>query len=229
MEKLTPKTEPVTPISVMLVEDNHEYRAVVNLALDDEKDIDLVAEFGTPEIALRSLLDTPDNQPDVILLDLRLPGMSGLDALPFFKDYSPKSKIIILTQSDDNKDVLRAIIQGAAGYLLKSATVGEILQGIRTVMTGGASLDAGIAKFILENLQNRLPKKDPEIELSQREMEILKLLGDGHVKKEIAHKLEIGYSTVDTHVGHIYEKLQVRNAPSAINKAHKLGLFGSEE
>ena len=229
MEKLTPKIEPVTPISVMLVEDNHEYRAVVNLALDDEKDIDLVAEFGTPEIALRSLLDTPDNQPDVILLDLRLPGMSGLDALPFFKDYSPKSKIIILTQSDDNKDVLRAIIQGAAGYLLKSATVGEILQGIRTVMTGGASLDAGIAKFILENLQNRLPKKDPEIELSQREMEILKLLGDGHVKKEIAHKLEIGYSTVDTHVGHIYEKLQVRNAPSAINKAHKLGLFGSEE
>ena len=228
METHNPK-ETSAPITVMLVEDNAEYRAVVNLALDDEKDIELIAEFGTPEIALRSLLNKSGNHPDVILLDLRLPGMSGLDALPYFKEYSPKSKVIILTQSDDDKDVLRAIIQGAAGYLLKSASVSEILQGIRTVMTGGASLDAGVAKFILESLQNRLPKKDPEIELSHREMEILKLLGEGHVKKEIAHKLKIGYSTVDTHVGHIYEKLQVRNAPSAINKAHILGLFGQKK
>ena len=215
-------------ISVMLVEDNPEYRAVINLALDDEKEIDLIAEFGTPEIALRSLLDKSEDHPDVILLDLRLPGMSGLDALPYFKEYSPTSKIIILTQSDNEKDVLRAIILGASGYLLKSATVSEILNGIKTVMAGGASLDAGIAKFILENLQHRLPKQEAKIELSHRELEILELLGEGFVKKEIAHKLNIGYSTVDTHVGHIYEKLQVRNAPSAINKAHKLGLFGRE-
>jgi DNA-binding NarL/FixJ family response regulator len=212
-------------ISVMLVEDNPEYRAVVSLALDDEKGIELISEFGTPEIALRTLLDNSENHPDVILLDLRLPGMSGLDALPYFKEYSPQSRIIILTQSNSESDVLRAIRLGASGYLRKSATVSEILRGIRTVMTGGASLDTNVARFILENLQQHLPKQNVEIELSHRELEILKLLGEGFVKKEIAHKLEIGYSTVDTHVGHIYEKLQVRNAPSAIGKAYRLGIF----
>ncbi|MDG2166984.1 MAG: response regulator transcription factor [Opitutales bacterium] len=212
-------------ISVMLVEDNAEYRAVVNLALDDERGIELISEFGTPEIALRTLLDNSKNHPDVILLDLRLPGMSGLEALPYFKEYSPASKVIILTQSDNESDVLQAITLGASGYLLKSATISEILQGIRTVIEGGASLDASVAKFILENLQNRLPKEKVKVELSQREMEILDLLSQGLVKKQIAEQLEIGYSTVDTHVGHIYEKLQVKNAPAAVGKAFRMGIF----
>jgi DNA-binding NarL/FixJ family response regulator len=146
------------PITVMLVEDNAEYRAVVYLALDDEKDIDLIAEFGTPEIALRGILDKSIPEPDVILLDLRLPGMSGLDALPYFKEYTPRSKVIILTQSDEEADVLLAIMLGASGYLLKSASIRDILSGIKTVVKGGATLDPSVAKFILENLQNRLPK-----------------------------------------------------------------------
>ena len=108
---------------------------------------------------------------------------------------------------------------------MKSANIREILDGIRTVMSGGASLDASIAKFILQDLQSRLPKKQVDIELSHRELEILELLGEGLVKKEIAHRLDIGYSTVDTHVGHIYEKLQVRNAPSAVSKAYRMGIF----
>ena len=213
----------------MLVEDNAEYRAVVNLALDDEMDIELIAEFGTPEIALRSIMDKSVANPDIILLDLRLPGMSGLEALPYFRNYSPTSKIIILTQSDREDDVLRAISLGASGYLLKSATVKEILSGIRTVVSGGASLDSSVAKFILQNLQNYLPKEKVNIELSHREFEILELLSQGLVKKEIAKKLEIGYSTVDTHVGHIYEKLQVSNAPEAVGKAYRLGIFPNDK
>ena len=212
-------------ISVLLIEDNAEYRAVINLALDDEKDIELIAEFGTPEIALRSLLDLSVPSPQIILLDLRLPGMSGLDALPYFREYSPNSKIIILTQSDSEKDVLRAITLGASGYLLKSASIKEILTGIKSVVAGGASLDAGVAKFLLKNLQHRIPKATLNIELSHRELEILELLSQGLVKKEIAQKLNIGYSTVDTHVGHIYEKLQVKNAPAAVGKAYRLGIF----
>jgi DNA-binding NarL/FixJ family response regulator len=212
-------------ISVLLVEDNSEYRAVISLALDDEKDIELIAEFGTPEIALRSLLDKSVASPQIILLDLRLPGMSGLDALPYFRNYSPDSKIIILTQSDRENDVLQAITLGASGYLLKSATVKEILHGIRTVVAGGASLDSRVANFILKNLQHRLPKEKVNIELSHRELEILELLSQGLVKKEIANKLDIGYSTVDTHVSHIYEKLQVKNAPAAVGKAFRMGIF----
>ncbi|MCB1122549.1 MAG: response regulator transcription factor, partial [Verrucomicrobiae bacterium] len=108
-------------------------------------------------------------------------------------------------------------------------TVGDILNGIRTVIAGGATLDASIAKFILRNLRRRLPKPGQEIDLSKREIEILTLLGEGLVKKEIAERLQIGYSTVDTHVGHIYLKLQVKNAPAAITKAYRMGIFSNND
>ncbi|MBT5816526.1 MAG: response regulator transcription factor [Opitutales bacterium] len=214
-----------TPIQVMLVEDNKDYREVVNLAIEEEKDIEIMDQYGTSEIALRSLQSMSAPRPEIVLLDLRLPGMSGLDSIRYFREYAPDTKIIILTQSDQEADVLRAILLGASGYLLKSARVKEIVDGIRLVHNGGATLDSSVAKFLLQNLQSRLPKESLNMGLSDRELEILKLLSEGLVKKEIAEKLEIGYSTVDTHVSHIYEKLQVNNAPSAVGKAYRLGLF----
>ena len=214
------------PVKVMLVEDNPEFRKVIRLALSRDATIELASEFGTAEIALRSLRDgsVPDC-PDVILLDLRLPGMGGLDALPHFTSTAPHSKVIVLTQSDCEADVLRAIALGAAGYLLKSSTITQIKEGIRTVIGGGASLDPGVAKFLFKTLQARLPTAKAEGLLSGRELEILALLGEGLVKKGIAERLGITYPTVDSHVQHIYEKLQVHNAPAAINIAHRLGIF----
>ncbi|MGB6219846.1 response regulator [Haloferula sp.] len=218
------------PISLMLVEDNPEYRAVIRLALKRDGGIELVDEFGTAEIALRTVQDAPlVNRPDILLLDLRLPGMSGLDALPYFKKVVPDAKIIILTQSDQEADVLRAISLGADGYLLKASTVTAIKEGIRTVIEGGAPLDPGVAKFLLKSLQSRLPKVASEKLLSVRELEILSLLGEGMLKKEIAERLGISYPTVDSHVRHIYEKLKVRNAPSAITTAHRLGIFPPDD
>ena len=214
-----------TPSQGMLVEDNKDYREVVNLAIEEEKDIEIMAQYGTAEIALRSLQSMSAPRPEIVLLDLRLPGMSGLDSIRYFREYAPDTKIIILTQSDQEADVLRAILLGASGYLLKSARVKEIVDGIRLVHNGGATLDSSVAKFLLQNLQSRLPKETLNMGLSDRELEILKLLSEGLVKKEIAEKLEIGYSTVDTHVSHIYEKLHVNNAPSAVGKAYRLGLF----
>ena len=214
-----------TPIQVMLVEDNKDYREVVNLAIEEENDIEIIDQYGTAEIALRSFQSASALRPNIILLDLRLPGMSGLDSIRYFREYVPNTKIIILTQSDQEADVLRAILLGASGYLLKSARVQEIVDGIRIVHNGGATLDSSVAKFLLQNLQSRLPKESLNMGLSNRELEILKLLSEGLVKKEIAEKLEIGYSTVDTHVSRIYEKLQVNNAPSAVGKAYRLGLF----
>ena len=215
-----------TKMRVMLVEDSPQYRAVVAMALKEEADIQLAGEFGTVEIALRSLRESPPEKlPDLILLDLRLPGMDGLDALPHFLSAAPKAKVMILTQSDQEADVLRAITRGASGYLLKSSTAGQIIEGIQTVMAGGASLDAGVARFILSTLKTRLPKSEAEQVLTIRELEILALLAEGLVKKEIAEQLSISYTTVDSHVVHIYEKLGVRNAPAAVNKAHRIGLF----
>ena len=197
----------------MLVEDNKDYREVVNLAINEEQDIEIMDQYGTAEIALRSLQSLSAPCPDIILLDLRLPGMSGLDSLRYFREYASEAKVVILTQSDQEADVLRAILLGASGYLLKSARVKEIVDGIRLVHGGGATLDPSVAKFLLQNLQSRLPRENLDIGLSDRELEILKLLSEGLVKKQIAEKLSIRYATVDTHVRHIYEKLHVNNAP----------------
>lgn len=215
-------------IRVLLVEDNPRYREVVALALKQESDIELIGEFGTAEIALRSLQSQSGMElPDLILLDLRLPGMDGLTALPQFLAVASDTKIMVLTQSDNEADVLRAITLGASGYLLKSSTVERTTEGIRSVMNGGATLDAGVARFIINTLKTRLPSEDTEGILTARQIEILTLMGEGLVKKEIADRLSISYATVDEHVAHIYERLGVRNAPSAVNKAHILGLFPS--
>jgi DNA-binding NarL/FixJ family response regulator len=217
-------------IRIMLVEDNPEYREVINLAIEDEPDLELISRYGTAEVALRDLRNTSRRQvPDLILLDLRLPGMGGLESMPHFRSSLPDAKIVILTQSDNETDVLRAISQGANGYLLKSATVTKITEGIRTVMAGGAPLDAGIARFIMNTLKAHLPKDQMENVLTRRELEILALLGEGLLKKEIAKRLYISTTTVATHVAHIYRKLNVQNAPAAVTKAFHMGILPAKE
>ncbi len=215
-----------TKIRVTLVEDHPEYREAIELALRKEPTLELTSQFGTAERALRSLKDAdPHQTPDVILLDLNLPGMNGLDALPLFSAAMPDAKIVILTQSDREADVLRAITLGAAGYLLKSATLKQITAGIKSVHSGGASLDAKVAQFILKTLKTKLPQGQTNQVLTDREMDVLTLLAEGLVKKEIAERLSISNTTVVTHVSHIYAKLNVTNAPSAVNKAYRLGIF----
>ena len=218
-----------TIIRTMLVEDNRDYRSVIEHALEVEPDIELVSQFSTPEIALRSLEDHKTRQvADLILLDLRLPGMDGLEALPWFLKALPDAKVIILTQSDAEADVLQAIKLGAAGYLLKSTRADQLIDGIRNVMSGGASLEAGVARLIIETLQTKLPDNKPEQLLSKRELEILTLLAEGLAKKEICNQLKISYSTVDTHVAHIYNKLNASNAPAAISKAYRKGILKTD-
>jgi DNA-binding NarL/FixJ family response regulator len=214
-------------IRIMMVEDHPEYREIVELALGKESDMTLISQFGTVERALRSLRDRDNHgeRPDVILLDLNLPGMDGLKAVPHFTHEIPDAKIIILTQSDREQDVLKAVMLGASGYLLKSSTVRQLTEGIRTVMEGGASLDTKLAKFVLKTLKAQLPKNEFEQLLTERELEVLSLLAEGRVKKEIAERLHISLSTVVTHVTHIYEKLNAPNAPSAIAKAFQLGIL----
>ena len=217
-------------IRITLVEDNRDYRDIISLTLGAESDIELISQFGTSEAALRELKAMPaGTTPDLILLDLRLPGMSGLEALPHFREALPNTPIIVLTQSDHEVDVLNAISQGAAGYLLKSSTLEKLTEGVRTVINGGAALDANIAGFILKTLQTKLAPQEVNNVLTLRELEILTLLSDGLVKKQIAERLSISFATVDTHIRHIYEKLNVKNAPSAVRKAFQLGLFSAHD
>jgi DNA-binding NarL/FixJ family response regulator len=217
-------------IRVMMVEDHPEYREGIALALELEDDIELISKFGTAERALRHLQDRLKPQkPEVILLDLNLPGITGLEALPYFRACLPAAKIIILTQSDHEADVLAAISAGATGYLLKSAPLNQITESIRTVMSGGAALDAKMASFILKNLKKNPPKPGAKDQLSERELEVLTLLGQGLLKKEVSDRLGISTPTVATHVRHIYEKLNVQNAAAAITKAYRTGILSPDE
>lgn len=211
-------------IRVMLVEDSAEYRRIVGLALADQPDMQLAGQFGTTEVAIRSLTSLPvDQVPDVVLLDLRLPGMGGLDAISRIHAVAPASRIVVLSQSDAPHDIFRAISAGVSGYLLKSATLTEIVDGIRSVAAGEATLDKHVSRHILERLRGR-GESSPAI-LTDRERDILELLAEGLVKKEISKRLRIGYATVDTHVTHIYAKLHVANAPAAVSRAYQQGLL----
>lgn len=210
----------------MLVEDNRAYRMGIACALDDQPKIELSSQFGTAEVALREL-QSSRVLPDLVLLDLNLPGMTGMEALPLFREYHPDIKVIILTQSDRKDDILRCISMGADGYLLKSASTTQIREGILTVMNGGASLDPMVARLMMGTIQTKLPKPQQDSILSEREIEILTLLSKGKVKKEISVELGISAFTVATHVRHIYEKFEVQNAPAAISKAYRTGILGT--
>ena len=214
-------------INIMLIEDSPAYRKVIDLTLGHEPDITLVSQFGTAEIALRSLQDKSSlPAPDLILLDLNLPGISGLEALPWIQEYAPQAKVIILTQSNKEADIVQAITQGASGYLLKSNTLDQLTEGIRTVIDGGASLDPSVAKYLISTMQKEMPSTPEDTHsLSLREIEVLTLISEGLQKKEVGDQLNISTRTVAAHVEKIYDKLNVQNAPAAVNRGHKLGLL----
>ena len=218
------------PIRVMLVEDNEEYRNVIQFAVKREDDLELFSQFGTAEMAISSLDKIRSKlYPQVILLDLRLPGMSGLESIPHFKERLPEVKIIVLSQSNAEADVVHSITLGASGYLLKSSTVQQVTDAIRNVMKGGATLDPAVAQYLIKSMRDRPKPPGTKKLLSTRESEVLELLADGLQKREIAEQLHISYPTVDAHVRHIYEKLDVKNAPSAVRTAYRMGIFNSQE
>ncbi|MDF7799041.1 response regulator transcription factor [Pontiellaceae bacterium B1224] len=210
-------------IQIILIEDNPDYRETLSLTINMESDMEIADTFGASEIALRNL--QTGNRPDLILLDLGLPGMSGLDAIPWIQQYCPDTKIIALTQSNKEADVLRAIALGTNGYLLKSSTVKQIKDGIRSVMEGGTLMDREVAGYIVNAVKTKPAAIRLEEPLTSRELEILVLVSEGLQKKDIGEKLDISYATVATHIRHIYEKLQVENAPAAITKAFKAGIL----
>ena len=179
---------------------------MIAFGLGDEADFKVWAQFNTADAALRHL-DEQQELPDLILLDLNLPSLSGLDAIPSFKSIAPETEIIILTESEKEADILEAISLGAVGYLLKESPLNRIIEGIRTVLAGGASLDPGMARYLLDSnrQQSRAFTKD-EKTISPRELEALSLISTGLAQKEVANKLGISHKTVDFHVRQIYKK-----------------------
>jgi DNA-binding NarL/FixJ family response regulator len=217
-------------ITVALVEDQAEFRRVIEMALSDIDDLRLLGVYGTSEKLLQKLSEKKAWVPDVILLDLNLFGMGGLEALPLIKRAAPRAEVIVLTNSNREEDVLAAIANGASGYLLKSATVDELAEGIRMVRQGAAALDPKMARYLLDKVNDHSDgKRKEELKLSKRKIEVLELIAEGLVKKEIAERLDIAYGTVETYVKMIYQELGVSNAPSAVSKAYQKGLLKGDE
>ncbi|WP_372798195.1 response regulator, partial [Pontiella sp.] len=174
-------------IKIMIIEDNPAYRKAIGRAVETADGLHMMHEFGTAAVALKKIpILGKEERPNLVLLDLNLPGLSGLDALPRLRELLPEAKVIILTQSDMQHDVLRAIELGAAGYLLKSSSIPQLLDGIRTVHRGGATLDPGLAGLIIQTLKKQPAKQTDSTELSKREFEVLTLIAEGAVQKQIA-------------------------------------------
>jgi DNA-binding NarL/FixJ family response regulator len=203
--------------NIIIVEDNAQFRKALWMTLNLSDQVECNYTFSSCEDAISEIKES-HLEPDIILLDIGLPGISGIDGIPMFKKVLPNSKIIILTIHDDHDNIFKAICAGANGYLLKDASTDVILNSIEEVITGGAPMNIHIAQKVLDMFREQnLPGND--YGLSDREREILVLLVDGLSKNEIATRLHISPHTVDMHIRKIYTKMEVNTRSSAVAKA----------
>jgi len=211
-------SSPATPLTVWLVEDHKPYAERLMRMLNRLEGIRCEHRFAAGEDALAALRQSP--HPKVILLDLELPGMSGVQAILPLRETAPTTAIVILTVFEDDEKIFRAICAGAAGYMLKTASTDEIADALRIAASGGSPINPRIARRVLEMFSNaHVPQRD--YGLSPREREILQLLVQGRTIKEAAAELGIGFYTADEYIRGVYEKLQVKSRGSAIAKAVK--------
>ena len=206
----------MTALRVLVVDDHPLYVAGVTGLLDSVGDIEVVGTAGDGEAALR---EATLARPDVVLMDLNLPGMSGLEATRRILAASPESAVVVLTMLDDDGSVLAAMRAGARGYVLKEAGQEELLATIRAVAAGGAVVGAAVAGRMLAALDAKPAPAFPE--LTERESEVLTLMADGWDNRRIAAELGVSAKTVANHVSHILVKLQARDRVEAVLRARR--------
>ena len=210
-------------IKVMLVDDQNLVRKGVRSLLELSEEIEVVAEAADGAEAIRTI---PEVNPDVVLLDMRMPGLSGLDVLRELDGRDELPPTIILTTFDDDELVLAGIQSGARGYLLKDVALADLVNAIKTVAEGGSMVKPAVTQRLLkglENLENRFSSLDQPDPLTDRETEILRLMAGGYSNKEIANSLGVAEGTVKNHVSNILSKMGVRDRTRAVLKAFELG------
>jgi DNA-binding NarL/FixJ family response regulator len=204
------------PKTVIIVEDDAGLRNQLVEIVGKATDIKCLYAVGSGEEALERILK--EQPPDVVLMDIRLPGISGIECVAALKQKAPWIEIVMLTVYEDADSIFRALKAGANGYLIKSSRPNAIFQAIRDVHSGGAPFSTHIARKVVHYFQEQaLEAKDSE-KLSPRESEVIRLLAAGYIYKEIADRLEIGVATVRTYVKNICAKMHVRNRVQAVAK-----------
>ncbi len=201
----------------MLVDDHFAVRVGMSTSLKFENDIDVIAEAATGEDAIKLF---EEHQPDVVVMDWRLPGMSGVDALIEIRKRNPRARVVMLSMYEGEEDVYRAIESGASGYVLKSADLNEVLSAIRVVASGG--------RYLMPVLAGRLAERMTRAPLTERELEVLRLIVEGHSNKEIAAKLGLAEITIKQHVSNVLEKMNVQDRTQATTAAIQRGIVHLE-
>jgi len=203
-------------VGVIIYEDNENLRESLVKLLTFTKDLFLLGNYSRADEALKQVVQL---QPDVILMDIEMPGLNGIEAVKQIRAVDKKVQIIMLTVFDDNKHILDAICAGASGYLLKKHISDHLPDAIRQVMMGEPPMSAGIARMIIASLQEKSTENRKDYKLTNREKEILTHLSKGKSFKLIASEANISVDTVRVHIKNIYEKLQVHTQIEAVSKA----------
>ncbi len=208
-------------INILLYEDNEQLRKSLHKLINLDDELKLLESFSNCNSIVEDIVRL---NPQIILMDIDMPGINGIQGLDLVKKYCPHVKVVMHTVFEENEKIFEAIKKGASGYLLKNIAPDELLANLKTVEQGGATLTPSVAKKVMSYFTqlNTTPKN--EYSLSEREQEVLNFLSKGHSYKMISAELEISIETVRTYIKRIYEKLQVHNSTEAVAKAYKEGL-----
>ena len=203
-------------ITVSIVEDNDQLRGTLARVISRAEEFVCVGQHATAEAALENL---PKERPQVVLMDINLPGMNGVECVRRLKQLLPETQVMMLTAYEDTENIFNSLAAGASGYMLKRTPRDELLEAIREVRRGGSPMTTHIARKVVQSFLKPAAAPEPTHELSEREREVLDLLSQGLMYKEISDKLGISFETVRTYIRRIYEKLQVRTRTEAVAKA----------
>ena len=205
-----------TTINVAIVEDDAEVRRSLINIINREAGMSCAGAFGAAREALEQI---PRLRPQTVLMDINLPGMSGIECVRKLAEAVPGLQIVMLTVYHDTKAIFDSLAAGAVGYLLKPVRADELVRAIRDVRAGGAPMSTSIARQVVQAFKKPAsPERGDVPDLSPREREVVELLAKGYQSKEIATQLGIAYWTVESHVAHIYQKLHVRSRAEAVAK-----------
>jgi len=210
------KKHQIMQIGIAVYEDNDNLRESLCNLITFSKDLLLLGNYARVDDVIHQVKEL---QPDVILMDIDMPGMNGIEAVKLIRSFNQQVQIIMLTVFDDNRHVLDAICAGASGYLLKKYISDHLTDAIAQVLQGEAPMSPGIARMVIQSMQQNIKPADNNYSLTQREKEILSNLSKGNSYKLIAADLSISIDTVRTHIKNIYEKLQVHTQTEAVSKA----------
>ena len=211
-------------LRVLVVDDHAVVRSGLRKVLEAEPDLEVVGEAGTAE---RAIFETISLKPDVVLLDVVMPGKSGIEVLPDVLRHGDGAKVVVLSMQDDSRYVREAFAAGASGYVLKEAADAEVVAAVREVAAGGRYVHPSLgARLVAAEAEER--RRDEEDPLSDREREVLRLLALGHTNQEIAKMLYISVRTAETHRAHIMQKLRLQSRAELVRYALQHGLLESE-